>query len=363
MREFRLLSVLAGLVCLARIAGAADFFGENLIEVKLALPKGDLYMRGSTDPVADLVATLTLTNVSKKENLSNVSITVPANVRLSSDELTKLTDMTDEQRRTLVENKKATKQIEVRPVNHESLGMAYVEPQLGPHDVVDFLITRLPDEGEVVPENAKPVYIPRDNKADSVSRVDLSKTKYLAAGETSPVFTLPVGKYYVIREPGLYSIKAVLKTIGNSAAPDKFATSNEEKFRVLPFKVVDQKIEELQRDWDTYERGVPNFSYHIYQVNTANGYDDVYLVQRIPLRGVAHWEWQRLCSVKPGTQAQLGQLAPKKVAVLAVHHKGDAGLYTVDFSNVGVKVTSKTVEVKAGAEPKLKIEAGAASVE
>lgn len=363
MRQIRLLTVLSGVLCLAHSAGAADFFGENLVEVKLALPKGDLYMRGATDPVADLVATLTLTNLSKKENLSNESVTVPDNQRLTSEELANLTNMSDEQRKELVEKKKATKTIELRPINQDSLGVAYTEPQLGPHDVVDFLITRLPEEGETVPENAKPVYVPRDGKADSVSRVDLAQTKYLAAGETSPVYTLPVGKYYIIRDPGLYSIKAVLKTIGNSSTEQKFTVSNEEKFRVLPFKVIDQKITEVQRNWDMYERGIPNFGYHLYQVNTAEGHDDVYLVQRIPLRGVAHWEWTRLCSVKDGTQAQVAQLDPTKIAVLAVHHKGDAGLYTVDFTKVGAKVAAKSVEVKAGAEPKLKVEAGAASVE
>jgi len=356
--------MLGSIMVLGASAQAADFFGENLIEVKLSLPKGDTYMRGASDPVADLVAELTLTNITKKENLGNESQVVPANQRFTPDEIAQLEGLSKEEQNALLEKKKATKSIEVRPVNKESLGASYVEPQLGPHDVVDFIITKLPDEGEAAPaENAKPIIIPRDNKADSISRVDLSEIKYLAAGETSPVFSLPVGKYYTIRDPGTYSIKAVLRTIGNNTKPQKFAESNEEKFRVLPFKIVPQTIEVLQRNLEFYERGIPSYDYLLYQVKNLQGFDEVYFAQRIPVRGISTWEWQRLCTVKAGTQAQIANLAPKKVAVLAVHSKGDAGLYNIDFSKPGAVVTGKIIELKDGAQPKLKVEAGAASVE
>jgi len=366
MLRTRALVVFSGLFCLGLIGQvrAADFFGENMIDVKLALPKGDTYLRGATDPVEGLVAEITLTNSTKKENLGTVQVTVPDNKRLTPDEIGTLETLSKEEQTALVEKKKGTKSIEEKPVNQDSLGAAYVEPQLGPHDVIDFLITRIPEEGEPAPaEGAKPVYVARDNKPDSISRVDLAQIKYLAAGETSPVFTLPVGKYYRVREPGTYSIKAVLRTIGNSGAPNKFAESNTEKFRVLPFKAVNQPIEDVQREWEFFERGIPNFDYLLYQVVNNQGYDEVYCVQRIPVRGIATWEWTRLCSVKSGTTAQVAVLNPKKVAVLAVHHKGDAGLYTLDFSKPGAVVTAKVIDVKEGATPKLKVEAGAASVE
>lgn len=366
MLRTRSLIVLSGLFCLGLLpqARAADFFGENIIDVKLALPKGDTYLRGATDPVDGLVADITLTNLTKKENLGTVQVTVPDNKRLTPEEIASLDSLSKEEQTALVEKKKGTKQIEEKPANHESLGAGYVEPQLGPHDVIEFLITRIPEEGEPAPaEGAKPVYAQRDNKPDSISRVDLSQIKYLAAGETSPVYSLPVGKYYRVREPGTYSIKAVLRTIGNSGAPNKFAESNTEKFRVLPFKAVSQQIEEVQREWEFYERGIPNFDYQLYQVRNTQGYDEIYFVQRILVRGNATWEWQRLCSVKMGTQAQIAVLSPKKVAVLAVHHKGDAGLYTVDFAKPGAVITAKVIDVKEGASPKLKVEAGAASVE
>jgi len=358
------LGVLAGLLCLGVSSQAAEFFGENLVEVKLTLPKGDTYLRGASDPVAGLVADLTLTNTTKKENLSNETKVVPDNKLLTPDEMAQLEGLSKEEQNALVEKKKATKSIEVKPVNQESLGVSFVEPQLGPHDVVDFIITKLPDEGDAAaPENAKPVLIPRDNKADSISRVDLSEIKYLAAGETSPVYSLPVGKYYSIRDPGMYSIKAVLRTIGNNSKPQKYAESNEEKFRVLPFKIVPETIEELQKNLTFYERGLPSFDYLLYQVKNLQGFDEVYFAQRIVVRGISQWEWQRLCTVKAGTEAQIANLAPKKVAVLAVHSKGDAGLYNIDFSKPGAVVTGKIMELKQGASPKLKVEAGAASVE
>ena len=66
-------TILAGLGLAAR---AAESFGENLVEVKLALPKGETYIRGATDPVLDLVAEITLTNTSEKEKREKETITI-----------------------------------------------------------------------------------------------------------------------------------------------------------------------------------------------------------------------------------------------------------------------------------------------
>ena len=89
----------------------------------------------------------------------------------------------------------------------------------------------------------------------------------------------------------------------------------------------------------------------------------MYYVQRLKLRGQDKWEWSRLCTVSTGTVAQVGFLGPKKLAVLAVHAKGDAAKYELDFSAPGAKVKTDAVVVKEGAMPKLKVEGGAASVE
>lgn len=364
--------VVAGLLGLGVCAQAADFAGENLVEVKLALPKGDTYLRGGTDPVLDLVAEITLLNVSKKEKREKETITFSKADFLGVDERIALENtLKGEQTKdamlaainSATEKKQGKGEKDVWPVNAESVGVAYVEPQLGPHDNIVFIITKQPEEGQTAPEGAKPVLIPRDGKPDAVARVDLSETKYLAAGESSPPFTLPVGKYYLIRDPGLYSIKAVLRQIGNNTKGGKFAESNEEKFRVLAFKKVEQKIEELRRNWEFYERGMPDFEYQLYEVQNAQGYDEIWWVQRIKVRGVAQWEWQRLCTVKAGTQPQIAHLGPKKLAVLAMQAKGDAGLYTLDFNTIGAQVTAKIIEVKEGAAPKLKVEGGAPSVE
>jgi len=372
MLQTRSLALVAALAGLGFAACAAESFGENLVEVKLTLPKGDSYIRGATDPVLDLVADITLTNISEKEKHEKETVTVKKSEFVSVDELVALekslrkVESKEAQLSAIAavtEKKMTSSELEVWPANPKSLGVAYVEPELGPHDVVNFVITKLPEEGQAVPEGAKPVIIPRDNKPDSISPVDLEPTKYLAPGETSPVYTLSVGKFYRISEPGLYSIKAVMKQIGNSTKPSRFAESNEEKFRVLPFKVVDQKIEELQNNWEFYERGWPAFDYHLYQVKNARGYGDIYWVQKIKVNGETRWEWERLCTVKAGTQAQLAHLGPSKLAVLAVQAKGDACLYTLDFNTIGPKVTAKTIELKEGATPKLKVEGGAPSVE
>ena len=372
MRRMRVCGVLVSVLCLGVCAQAADFFGENLVQVKLALPKGDTYVRGTVEPVAGLVAEVTLTNTSEKEKREKETVSVTKTDYLSVDELiaveNKLKAETSKDAalqaiNAATEKKTGKADKDVWPVNPKSLGAAYVEPELGPHVVVDFVITKLPEEGQTVPEGAKPVIVPRIGKPDTVARVDLGETKYLAAGETSAPYTLLVGNYYLVQEPGLYSIKAVMRQIGDNSKGQKHAESNEEKFRVLPFKVVDQKIEVLKRDWEFYERGTPNFAYQLYQVQTADGCDQIYWVQRIKVRGILRWEWAPLCSVKLGLQPQLAYLGPNKYAVLAVQAKGDAALYTLDFNTIGPKVTTKTVEVKEGATPKLKVEGGAPSAE
>jgi hypothetical protein len=368
----RSLALLAVSVGLGLSAQAVESFGENLIDVKLALPKGDSYIRGTTDPVLNLVAEITLVNTSEKEKREKESVTVDKAGFVSVDELLALEN---ELKKTeskdgalnaagaIAEKKKGKAEKEVWPVNPKSLGAAYVEPELGPHDGVDFVIIKQPEEGQAVLEGAKPVVIARDNKPDHIGLVDLEETKYLAAGETSPPYTLPVGKFYKISEPGLYSIKAVFKALGNNTKPSRFAESNEEKFRVLPFKAVEQKIEELKRNWEFYERGAPRFDFQLYQVMNELGYDDVYWVQRIRAPEGTRWEWERLCTVKASVPVQVAHLGRSKVAVLAVQSKGDAALYTLDFTTIGPKVTAKTIEMKEGAAPKLKVEGGVPSVE
>ena len=346
--------------------------GENLVEVKIALPKGDLYMRGATDPVSDLAVEVTLTNRTPKENFTKESVPVTSVERMTPDEVAVLYQkaasekekLTPEQIIAETEKKKASKSLELDPINKDSVGVAYFAPQLGPHEYIDFIITRLPEEGETVPEGAKPVLIVRDNKPSHIGQADMLPPVYLAAGESSPAYTLLVGKYYLINDPGKYSIKAVLRFVGDNQKPNGRAESNEETFRVLPYKIVDAKIDDLKDNWEQYERGTPAFDYMLYQVKTSGGWDEIYYVQRVPARGVNRWEWARLCTVKVGTQVQVAQAGFKKVALVAAQQKGDAGFYILDFNTIGPKITAKILELKEGAPPpKLKVEGGAASVE
>lgn len=359
-------------------AAAADAELDSMVELKLTLPK-DTFLRGATDPVADLNVDISLINKTAKENLVAEKASIDDVTRFTSDELASLKKMTAEQQKVLLAKKTEKREIEIQPINPNSVGFAYVEPQLGPVDTIEFIIVKLPDEGEVIPEGAMPAIIRRDNLPDQATSLDAAPSKYLAAGDTSPAYKIPVGKFYVIRSPGLYSIRAVMKSIADRKAPSPydttknerlmmknpggFALSNEEKFRVLPFKTVDAKIADLKSDLGSFERGYPDFDYMIYQVKADANFDEIYTLQRISVRGVDRWEWTRLGSVKAGTTAQIAQAAPKKVALLAVSAKGVAALYNLDFSMPGVKIESKPVALKEGAEPKLKVEGGNITVE
>ena len=331
-------------------------FGENLVEVKLSLTQTEPFLRGATDPVAGLVAQVTLTNRTRKENLSKESIAVETVAPMTWDEVNAMKKLSPEARAAELEKRKSTQTVEVQPINKDSLGVAYVAPSLATPDSIDLVIHKLPPEGQ---PDAKPVRILRREMTDHVSSLDVAPTQYLAAGETSPAYPLPVGKYYLIRDPGWYSIKAVIALIGDSEKAAKFAESNEEKFQVLPLKVVDQKIDQVQANFTFYEHGMPGYDYMLYQVKTAAGYDEVYSVQRISVRGFDRFEWKRICTVREGATAQVAQVGPKKIALYAMQAKGDAGLYMLDFSAPGpvVKVTA----AKDGG--KLKVEGDTVSVE
>ena len=375
MRPYGILC--AGLLSMAACSvQAVDDTGRDMLECKLTLPNGDLYMRGATDPVAELTASLTLTNKTEKENRGKVSVTVRRGAFITVEEQKKFESMefkaetSEEYEKQLkasmkefADSKLVSKTIEVTPVNPKSQGLAYVPLELGPHDLVEFIIKKVPDEGAAGADQAKAKPVARHMPVEHTGRMDVVATKYLAASETTEPFLLPVGKFYNIREPGTYSIKAVLRGMGDSKQADRVVESNEERFRVLPYKIVDKKIESLTEWWEDYERGHPDFHYMLYQLARAEPYQEIYYVQRIIARGMERWEWHRLCTVAPNTKVQVAQVTPTKVAVLAQHYKGDAGLYTLDFAKIDTAVTAQTMPLKDGKAPTLKVEGGNVSSE
>jgi hypothetical protein len=232
--------------------------------------------------------------------------------------------------------------------------------KLSPHDFIQFVILPISEEeGEAEGGDAqakpKPKPIRRDMPLLPAEPTNLRDSRYLGAGE-SETFVVDAGKYYLVDRPGLYSIKAQM------FGPNGIS-SNEEKFRVLPFKKVDLTSDELERKWKTYERDRIDFPFMVYQVRTRAAFDEVEYVQRIVNERTDHYEFHRLCSVYPGTTAEVAYLGPKKVAVLARHARGDWALYEIDFSTLDPRVTTKKVEVKEGAAPRIKVESGKASVE
>jgi len=60
--------------------------------------------------------------------------------------------------------------------------------------------------------------------------------------------------------------------------------------------------------------------------------------------------------VAPGANAQVAQVNPATVAILAPQATGDAALYTVDFSKVDPVVTHQRVPVTEGKVPTLVVE-------
>jgi hypothetical protein len=341
---------------------AEDAKGKDIVTCQIVLPNGNVYMRGAQDPVADLVVKLTLTNTTAKKKEAPDSLPVTRVKYLTVEDRQKLETIEpgdnkafDEQMKKILEGEKVTENKEYPQINKDSVGITYVPPDLGPIDVVEFEVTKLPDEGT----DAKPVKIQRDMSVEYTSLADATPREYLVPGETSPEYTLIPGRFYKVREPGMYSIKAIIRTIGDSKTPSQRVESNEEKFRVVPYKVVPIKVDSLQAWWDQYERGHPDFNYMVYLLDKAAPFKEIYYVQRLKVRGIERWEWHKLCTVDPTTAPQVAQITPTKLAVYAKHWKGDAALYTVDFSKVEAAVTFEAKE----AGKKLKVEGDKASVE
>lgn len=375
MRAHWLLAAVLPFVLLCASLRAEDDQPKHFIEAEIALPGKTVFLRGEHDPIADLTVALTLKNSTPTASTTVKTLEIDDMHPFSEEERAELQKIAKEAKskeefesKRAEFGKKRKKNITVKeePVNKDSLGYAYTPPQLGPDDLVEMIVLRLPgpDDKDADGKPAQPERIERDMAAEYTQPVDNSNpTRYLAAGATSDPYTLPVGKFYRIQKPGMYSVQAVIHSIPDDRTPEKCVMSNVVNFQILPYQICKVKLPYLKRDWEEFERGHPNFSYMFYELPVEASYREVYYVQRLSVRGVEKWEWHRLCTVAEGTSVQVQQVDKNKVALLAQHAKGDAGLYTVDFSTVDPTVTSQTLALKGGALPTLKVEGGTVSAE
>jgi hypothetical protein len=364
MRPFAIGSLLVlSAVCFSQTLRAGEG-AKDIIDCKITLAKGDVYMRGATDPVADLSVTMTLTNTSTAEKAGKDQVQVKEAKFLSLEDYKKLITTETKKKEDLdavlkasVDASVTVKNVDAEPVNKASFGVAYVPPVLGPNDLVEFEVTKVAEGAQ--PEGAKPKLIQRNMLVDHTGRTDLSPTAYLAAGATSPEYVLPIGKFYLIREPGKYTAKAILRQLPDSRTPSGRVESNAVEFRVLPFKVVDQDLRSMTDFWADFERGHPDFEYMFYQLPLKAPYQEIYYVQRLKPRGVEKWEWHRLCTIVQGATAQVAQVNPMQVAILAPQAGGNAGLYVVDFTTVDPKVVkTQQIPIVDKKVPTLVVEGG-----
>lgn len=367
MRPSAILSVLCVLLC-----GLSGFAGEgakDMIKCEIALPKGEVYMHGETDPIADLVVTLTLKNTSAADKRDAEQKSVRKVKALTPEQIAELTskefDKADvgSKVEAIVKASDTTEQIAVEPTNKDSIGFAYTIPELGTHDLIEFVITKAPEEGKAPVEGAKPQIVARDMSVEYSAPTDRLPNAYLAPGTTSPEFSLPVGRFYKVVDPGQYTMKAVMHTIRDSSTPSGCVESNEVQFRVLPFKIVERKLTDLKAWWADFERGMPEFEYMFYQLPMAAPWQEVFFVRKRDVRGIVSWEWRRLCTVAQGGQVQFQMMGAKKVAILSPQANGDAGLYTVDFTPYDTAVTSKILQIAGKKMPTLSVSGGEAKAE
>lgn len=351
-------------------ANAEEGIGR-IIELRLRLPNGTVYRRGATDPVAGLTADLQMVNLSKPFNRIPLKKKVTVVRRLSPEEEYKVAsdksllegtkDEIEAKIKQKCENLKVDKTIEIPPTNPDSFGIAYAPPKLGPQDLVRAVIVPVregEEAGAAVGEGAAPKPVParRDMPVEYTAQTDAAPTAYLAPGATSPVYHLPVGKFYLIKAPGLYRLTIELPAFRDPRSPLKCIRSNPVTFRVLPYKAVGQKLEYLKRHWAEFERGEPNFEYMFYELPTDQPYRAIYYVRKIPIGPRHKYEFHRLCSLVPNGRAQVRQLTPKKIALLVPHMDAAAGLYVVDFSTLDPTVETRLLPLKPGRKWKLTVE-------
>jgi hypothetical protein len=351
------------------LAGAADAQLPPVIELKLSLPNGAVYRRGATDPVEGLIANLQLVNVSKPYNRTPVEVkirtvrqlTPEEEFKLASDPTLLTADEAELERRAAELRSEET--VKEMPTNPDSFGIAYAPPKFGTHELVTATIFPVPEEGEAAAEGAtaKPLPIKRNMSIEYTAQSDAAPSAYLAPGATSPAYPLAVGKFYKIPAPGLYRMTVSMPGFADPKNLLKRIESNPVTFRVLPYKAVNRKIEELKRDWTEFERDELNFDYMFYELPTDQPYRVIYYVRAIKARELKRWEWSQLCSVARDGAVQIEQLTSKKVAVLAPHDGGFAGLFMVDFTTLDPTVTTKRLPLKPGREWKLQVENGVPS--
>jgi len=364
MRPSAILSVL--FIVLGSLTGWTGEGAKDMIDCEISLPKGEVYSHGATDPVEGLVVSLILKNTTPADKRQAQDVTVREAKPLSPEQIKQLTtdviakDEVAAKIETVVKASDSSKQIKVFPVNKDSFGFAYAVPQLGPQELVTFVITKA--DAEPV-EGKKPAVVRRDMAVEYTSSADRRPNAYLAPGTASPEFILPVGAFYKVVDPGNYTMKAIIKDIRDTRTPSGCVESNEVQFRVLPFKVVNRKIADLQAWWEDYERGTPEFEFMFYQLQMAAPYQEIYFVRKRTVRGIVRWEWRRLCSVIQGGKVQFKIAGPKKFAILSPQAAGDAGLYTVDFTPYDTAVTGKVMPLVDKKMPTLTVEGGEAKAE
>ena len=336
-----------------------------LIDVKISLDQ-EIYYRGETDPVKDLIISMTVTNTERNRMAVDEDGQLVRTFKLErSPEKVVVWKSTLEARKDFkamlekhkmdpedlqLQSPKPPTRVELGGILHKGHYVHFTAPNMGPEGQVRFDIFRQapaitePTEPEAEPAAAvKRARIVRSPPLQPTGRGTFFNDVSLAPQE-SQSFRLNAGKAFAIREPGRYEITAVFQGVRSQTL----------EFEVAPIKRVGVPVDRLLERIEDYERGKPIFSHMFYIVPTRSRYDLVFALYRIGSGRESHYERKDICRIRVGASPQM--VSDGSRVGLLVADRLRSGLYyryIVDFDESPIRVERDRYEFEQAGRPRL----------
>ncbi len=346
--------------------GAAQEHAQ-LIDVKISLDQ-EIYYRGETDPVKDLIVSMTVTNTERNrmavddagrpvrtykiERSPEKVVVWKSTFETGKDFKAMLKKHNLDPKDLQLLSPKPPTRVELGGILHKGHYVHFPAPNMGPEGGVRFDIFRQvpaivePTEPELEAEPAvaaKRARIIRSPPLQPTGRGTFFNDVSLAPQE-SRSFRLNAGKAFAIREPGRYEITAIFQGVRSQTL----------EFEVAPIKRVSVRVDRLLERIEDYERGKPTFSHMFYIVPTGSRYDLVFALYRIGSGRESHYERKDICRIRVGASPQMVS-AGSRVGLL-VADRWRSGLYyryVVDFEQSPIHVERDRYEFEQAGRPRL----------
>jgi hypothetical protein len=287
-----------GIVATLIFTASAQASDEEVLSVRIGLDK-EAFMRGGTDPVADLKVNVTLTNLSDKIEL-------------------------------------------VLPLM-----------EMDPQGIVEFEIALLGAPTGVIAADETPEKTPilRNPAIQPVDTIPPVPGISIPPSGSKQV-TLNVGGWYDIKAAGKYEMTCVF-----SGAQLKGIRSNTIEFEVLPIKRIDVPAHDLIANLGDYERDNPDYPFMFYITRGPGRFDNILYLTREGKGGYEHYEYHWLGQISPDKLPEM-KTSGSRVALVVPDKTNDnvSWTYEVDFAKHPIVVKGEKVVHEPGSIPQVSLD-------